>query len=350
MGILPMRDNPAKHGQDAHATKCVPNNNAFTILELLVSMAVLAMLLVLVTKMIDGASATINRSGKHMDADTESRLLFNRMAGDIARALKRTDVDYSSFKQPAGTLGTQYNSASIPSNLQPGNDQMAFYSETDGYFSGATAPSGTQKSPVALVAYMVATDPYTKLPGLCRLGKGLGWEPDTAGNWGSIAYLPMTLLGQWPNLFKIDSAGKPVDPDYKTVGSQVFRIEYTYLLKPTSTQPARLSITPWDTTATPPHTCINGFKDVAAIVVAIAVLDTTSQVLVKDYSGLTALSLFPDAVDSSTDTTYKGDIAAAWNAKLKSPSFASDARIPLLAAANVRIYERYFYLDTPRPP
>ena len=316
-----------------------PRSKAFTLLELLVSMAVLAMLLVLVTKMIDGASATISRSGKHMDADTESRLLFNRMAGDIARALKRTDVDYSAFKQPAGTLGSQYNNAAIPSNLQVGNDRMAFYSETDGYFSGATVPSGTQKSPVALVAYMVANDPYTGVPGLRRLGKGLGWEPDTAGNWGSVAYLPMTLLGQWPALFGND-------PDYKTVESQVFRMEYTYLLKATATQSARLSITPWDTTAA--HTCINGFKDVAAIVVAIAVLDTTSQVLVKDYSSLT--KLFPDAVDSISDTTYKGDIAAAWNAVLKSPTFASDAKIPLLAAANVRIYERYFYLDTPRPP
>ncbi|MEI8309441.1 MAG: prepilin-type N-terminal cleavage/methylation domain-containing protein [Verrucomicrobiota bacterium] len=316
-------------------------SKGFTLLELLVSVAVLALLLVLVTQMLNGASAVINRSGKHMDADTESRLLFNRMAGDIARAVKRTDLDYSAFKQPAGTLGRQYNSASIPANLQTVNDQMAFYSETDGYFSGAKAPSGVEKSPVALVAYMVANDPYSGLPGLRRLGKGLGWEPDTAANWGCIAYLPMTLLGQWPKLFGDD-------PDYKTVGSQVFRIEYTYLLKATATQPARLSVTPWDTTATPPHTCINGFKDVAAIVVAIAVLDTTSQVLVKDYSSLTAL--FPDAVDSISDTTYKGDIAAAWKAVVNSPTFAASAQIPPIAAANVRIYERYFYLDTPRPP
>lgn len=311
----------------------------FTLVELLVSMTVLAGLMLLVTHLVNGTSQVIGRSGKHMDSDTEARLLFNRMAVDITRALKRPDIDYASFKQPGGSLGGSYNNTTISANLQPGNDQVAFYSETEGYFSGSKQPAGIQKSPVSIVGYRLANDPYTKLPGLLRLGKGLGWDPESGGSWGSVSYLPMTIQGQWPNLFNNDA-------DYKTVGSQVVRFEYSYLLKASGTQPARLSITPWDSSATPAHTSIDGFRDVAAIVVALVVLDTNSRATVTDYSKLTGTAIFPDAVDAASDGKYGGDLAAAWNAVVNSEDFAARANLTPAAAAGVRVYERYFYLDT----
>lgn len=320
----------------------------FTLIEVLVAMAVLALLLVLVTQLLNSASRAIGGAGKHLDSDTEARLLFNRMAVDFGRCVKRPDVDYSSFKQPAGKLGTQYSSTSVAANLYAGvNDEMGFYCNTDGYFSGSPTPAGSQKAPLSLIAYMVANDPYSGLPGLQRLGKGLGWEPDGAA-WGSVVYLPLTLIGQWPNLF-ITSNNSPVDKDYKTVGSQVVRFEYTYLLKATPSHVARLSTTPWDTLAS--HTSINGFADVAAIVVAIVVLDSTSRVLVRSYTNLTTSRFFADAKDSTVDTTDNGDIAAAWNAALNSTATpaATTLGIPEPAAAALRVYERYFYLDTPQP-
>ena len=310
---------------------------AFTLLELLVSMTVLGVIVVLVALLTNGASLSIGNSGRHMDAGTQARLLFNRMAVEFGKMVKRPDVDYSVFKQPAGSLSSQYGNATIAANTQAGNDQIAFYSETDGYFSGATQPRGTQRASVSMVAYMVSSDPCdTRTPPppvLRRMGKGLGWEPDSSGAWGSVVYLPMTLPGQWPKLFD------NTEPDYKTVGDQVFRFEYTYLLKSTATQAARLSITPYDTSATPPHSSIDGFKDVAAIVVTIGVLDSTSRVIVGDYNALTAA--FPDATDGT-------DTAAAWNSVVNSGSFAATAGIPKTAAAAVRVYQRYFYLDTPQ--
>ena len=330
-----------------------PRTGGFTLLEVLVSMTVLAILLVLVTQLLDDAALAIGGSGKHLDTDTEARLLFNRMAVDIARAVKRPDVDYSSLKEPASKLGSQYGNATFPDNSQTGgNDRLAFFSAADGYFSGSATsqPTGIQKAPVSLVAYMVTeTDPYNAGPVFQRLGKGLGWEPSSSLGMDSMVYLPLTIAGpapngQWPNLF----AG---DQDFKTVGSQVLRFEYTYLLKPTTTLPARLSVTPWDTTATlnPLHTCINGFQDVAAIVVAVAVLDSASRLLVGNYSKLIDNTVFSDAKDAANDTIYGGDIAAAWNAAvINSRSFATKAGIPVRAAEGVRVYERYFYLDTQR--
>ncbi len=319
--------------------------HGFTLVEILVAMAVLSLMLFVAVQLINGVSVTVGQSGKRMDSDTQARLTFNKMALDIAKMVLRSDVDYSSFKQPAATLSAAYGGASFPANLQPGNDRMGFYSETTGYFSGATQPSGSGKAPISLVAYMIASDSNNASQVLRRLGKGLGWEPDASDAWKGMTYLPATITSQWPNLFSLTS-GATTDPDYKTVGSQVFRFEYTYLLKSTTSQPARLSLTPWDTSASPAHTSIDGFKDVAAIIVTLAILDYRSRILVKDYPSL--IAAFPDARDPSSDATYHGDIAAAWNAAIITPGFASTANLPPKAASAVRIYQRYFYLDTNR--
>ncbi len=325
---------------------------AFTLIELLVSMSVLTLLILLVSQLTDAAATTVANSGKYIDADTQARLVFSRMEVDFDRMVKRPDVDYSTFKSgTAGTLPSPPYASSIATNTQgqPGNDFLAFYTETAGYYSGSgTAPTGIQKSAVSLVAYNMATDPYNQngqVNVLRRLGKTLGWEPNST-SWQNMTYLPTTLATQWPNLFNSTQQ----DADYQTVGNMVFRVEYTYLLKPSTTGatalPARLSITPWNVAVTPAHTSINGFQDVAAIVVAIAVLDPTSRAVVQDYSKLTSNKIFTDAVEGSSDPNYGGDIAAAWNAAIHAPTFASSANIPVRAASAVHIYQKYFYLDS----
>lgn len=294
------------------------DRRGFTLVELLTAMTVLTLMLLMVNQIVGSASMAMTMSGRHLDADTQARLLFNRMALDFSGMLQRTDVDYSTFKQP--------------SNLQPGNDQLAFYSETHGYFSGAAQPAGTGRGDLSLVAYMVANDSTTATPNLQRLGKGLGWEPDASASpsWSNVAYLPVTLTGRWPTLFTND-------PDYRSMGDLVFRLEYTYLLKATATQPASLSVTPY----LAGHTSINGFKDVAALVVTIAMLDNAGRALVTNYASLESNSVFTDAVNGATP-------AATWNAAINAPNFAATAGIPRNAASYVRVYERYFYLDSPQ--
>jgi len=319
--------------------------SGFTLIEILTAVTVLTLMLLMVNQLVSSAAAVMSASGKHLDADTQARLIFNRMAVDFSGMMKRTDVDYSTFKN------------AMTSNAQDGtdtgntshNDQLAFYSETHGYFSGTIQPAGTSKADLSLVAYMVAPvdsngslDTAAGTPVLQRLGKGLGWEPDTsgAGAWSNVAYLPATLVSgsnaRWPSLFTTTTA---LDPDYRSVGDLVFRMEYTYLLKPTSTAPATLSITPFYNTSG--HTTVNGFKDVAAIVVTIAMLDNSSRLLVKNYANLISGSAttFPDAVNGATP-------AAAWNANVNSATFTTAAGIPKTAASAVHVYERYFYLNS----
>ncbi len=151
-------------------------NRGFTLVEMLVALTVLSLVVVMVAQLTSSA-ALLLRNTRRMDADTEARLVFNHMALDFSAMLKRPDLDYSSFKQPVGTLPAAYGATAVAANLQAGNDQCAFYAGTDGYFSGTSQPAGTGKAPVAVVAYMIANDPVTNTPALRRMGKGLGWEP-----------------------------------------------------------------------------------------------------------------------------------------------------------------------------
>src|SRR5437588_4487631 len=110
----------------------------FTLAELLVSMGVLALLVFLATQLLNSAATVTVLGHKQMDADSQARQLLDRMAIDFAQMVKRSDISFY-FKGGAG--GTQ-----------TGNDQIAFYSATSGYYS--TTTSATQ-SPVSLVAYRV---------------------------------------------------------------------------------------------------------------------------------------------------------------------------------------------------
>jgi prepilin-type N-terminal cleavage/methylation domain-containing protein len=324
------------------ATSLQKQKRAFSLVELLVAIAVLLLLIAMMAQITDGAAKSVTIGGRRMDADTQARMIFDRLAIDLSRMLKRSDLDYSTFKQPASQLPSRFTSGqpvTFPANPQLGNDRFAFYSETSGYFPGSTRPSGNQKSLVSLVAWQMGSDTASGTPALLRMGLGMGWEPGPSGAWNSISFLPSTLLSVWPGLFTDVS-------EYKAVGDQVFRVEYAYLLKARGSTAARLSIVPWDTdpTLSPAHTSVDGFRDVAAIVVTLAILDTSSRILVNDYSAL--VDAFPDAAVGSSG--HVDDVGRSWMQIANAPGFGASVGFPQQSAAHVRIYERYFYLDSLR--
>src|SRR5439155_7572023 len=170
--------------------------SAFTLVELLVSVGVLALFLLMVSQLMNSA-ATVSRTGnKHIDTDTQARAILDRMAVDFERMLKRTDVDYY-IKQPIKYNGHS-NGHGFGKKLQTGqqgSDQIAFFSQVSGYY-----PSTGSQSPLSLVAYRINEDStsasYLKLE---RMGKGLLWngvsqsnQPPTNTNYTSpIVFLPL---------------------------------------------------------------------------------------------------------------------------------------------------------------
>ena len=265
----------------------------FTLVELLVAIAVLAIILVAAAKILSTTATLTTVNNKRMDANDQARMVFDCMADDFARMVRRRDVDYLFWKNsPSTTTGT--------------NDAMYFFTEGASYFDSATS-FGTgyttagysspnvelEKNSVSLVGYRVnnnggtfpatpAADPdYYQLE---RLGKALSWDgegynsgtaaanskqpnfevfltydppgsdPKTASSpysdptaiAYSAAFFNSTLAGAFSNNITLgrsltttpSTVGTEAknfsdsgDTSYRSVGSQVFRFEYAFQLK-----------------------------------------------------------------------------------------------------------------------
>src|SRR5437016_4486915 len=139
------------------------SSRAFTLAELLVAIAILALLVVLSTQLLNSAASITTLGHKQMDSDSQARQLLDRMAVDFAQMVKRSDVDF---------FGKGTTAPNSVGGVMSGNDQIAFYSGVPGYY-----PSTGSQSPVSLVSYRInsnsTSSSYNKLE---RMGKGLVWS------------------------------------------------------------------------------------------------------------------------------------------------------------------------------
>jgi type II secretory pathway component PulJ len=293
--------------------------NAFTLVELLVSMGVLVVLVFLATQLVNSAATVTIVGIKRMDADSEARQVFDRMAVDFAQLLKRGDVDASVKFFPG---------------QQNQNDQMAFYSAVPGYY-----PASGAQSPLSLVGYRVNSDSnspaYNRLE---RLGKGLVWNGVSTTN-TPMVFLPVTISSMWPY-----ATNQSPDPAYEVIGPDVFRFEYYYQLG------GNLSESP----CSGANCTLNAWKQVTAIVVDIALIDPRSKVLLTDqqiaaFNGNSGSITTSFLRDFHSDLNRPGLLTNKWQAKLIDiitpghPGY--DATFPSQAVSGIRVYEHYFYLN-----
>ncbi len=308
---------------------------AFTLIELLASMSVLVLVMALVLQMMNSAMALANGSAKRLDADSQARLVFDRMAVDFLQIAKRQDVDYYFQKNGTGQPGT--------------DDQMAFYSETSGYYpAGTTDPA--VKSNAALVGYCIRKNSGDNKRQLVRLSKALVWNG--AGSARAMTFLPQTLPAAWPLVF--NGATNPdmtqsTDTDYQVIGEQVFRMEICYLVR-NATTPPTLSDTPYlpvppaTTTPTTPPYPYNALRDVAAVVVTLAVLDNKSRMIAQATDIDAAAAKLQDVTGNPLSTSTP---ASLWQKQIDTSNLSKESGgggLPQAVAGQVRIYERYFPL------
>lgn len=267
---------------------------AFTLAELLVSVAVLTILILIATRMINSAATVTTLGSKRMDADSQVRPVLDRMAIDFAQMIRRPDVDYY-----------------VKSGNQAGNDQIAFFSNVAGYYP----PTGSQ-SPISLVAYRINSDATSpSFNRMERMGKGLLWN-SVSTTYKPILFAPQTIAGNWPAATNGDA-----DPDYELVGPQIFRFEYFYLLK---------------SGAIADSVGIDGLQDVAAIVITLAAIDQKSRLFLSDANLTTLAGRLKDF--DSGQPIY--DLTTSWQAALDGVS-----DMPRVVINGVRIYQRYLYLS-----
>ena len=350
----------------------------FTLVEILVSISVLGLIMVGVAQMMNSALNVTVIGYKHMDADTQARMVLDRIAFDISKMTKRTDVDY-------------YFGKNNGSGASGANDQMAFYSESGGYYPGTVTPA-TQGSNVSLVGYKVNSTTNQ----LQRLSKGLSWN-GSVSNLPSMVFNPLpatgfTCVGNTASNTLLSTAWNGAsnqivngnDQDYQVIGDQVFRLEYTFLVQTSAATSANNAAVYssqsaaqqglYDQTGTylydypwMPYNYVNntasqvsspqGMRDVTAVIISIAVLDTKSRASISSAALTTAASYLLDA--GGTTHSYGsslGPAAAAstslanlpvtlWKAKLLSATAPKYLGLPKSVAAQVRFYQRYCYLN-----
>ena len=316
---------------------------AFTLVEMLISIAVLALLVLLVSQVFNTAATVTRPANKHIDTDTEARVVFDRMAVDFGHMLKRSDIDYW-LKQtgpryyPGHSYGHSNGQGHRPGSGQQGSDQIAFFSQVPGYY-----PSTGSQSPLSLVAYRVNTSTNQ----LERMAKGLLWNAVPYSGAGGptnvrypkpIVFLPLTISTMWPYATDNTSDTNTTPPAYETIGPNVFRFEYYYLMKDGS-----ITDNPWKTGLTPAHTLANFPTDVEAIAVTIAVIDPASRSLLSNQNIIDLVANMNDfRTQNGNGPVRTGVIEAQWNSVVTTNA----AVVPQAANQAIRIYSRYFDLKT----
>ncbi len=351
----------ARPARDAFSLKQRGRSSGFTLAELLVSVFVLTLIILMVGQLMTSATAITRPANKHIDTDTQARVVLDRMALDFAQMLKRTDVDY--FIKGPGNYnshghGNGHGWGRGLGTNQQGSDQIAFFSQVPGYY-----PSGAQ-SPVSLLAYRVnqsnSSNPaYLKLE---RMGKGLLWNgvsnlinPANSAIY-PIVFLPQTIenVGSWYAAINNKNDQRSRDSDYETIGPGVFRFEYYYLLKN-----GQVTDVPWNRDVWPTRQSLTdptniGLSEIEAIAVAIAVIDPAGRALIAASS---LLALASDMADFRTSPGRGrggghqiGDMEDSWKTVVETVvstgQTSSNSPVPPEAARAIRVYTRYFDLKS----
>lgn len=289
---------------------------AFTLVEILIAISLLALLTLLLSRLITSAADTTSTSSKRMESEGQIRPLLDRMATDFSQMPKRVDLDF-------------YGKGTAIGGVMGGNDRIAFYSMVPGdYASGS-------ESPFSVIAYKVNsslaaanTAVYTRLQ---RMARGLLMNGDSSAiNDGPIAFTPVNISAVWTSV----TSNATTDSKYEIAGPQVFRFEYYYLLTN-----GNFSTTPWDPLL-PGHTAPDGMRDVVGVVAAVATLDSRSRVLLTNAQVATLSGTLVDYAAGNGP----GWLLTQWQDKLNTPTNPTVQAMPRSVLAGVRLYERYFYL------
>ncbi|MGC3989673.1 MAG: prepilin-type N-terminal cleavage/methylation domain-containing protein [Chthoniobacteraceae bacterium] len=365
---------------------------AFTLVELLVSMAVLVLMIASVAQMVSSATKVTTSMRSKMNADQQARNFFDHIATDLSRMPNRQDLDYYFGKTT-------------------GNDFLFFYSEAPAFDQTSAAP--TVLNSLSLVGYQIQPKPgIDDAGGMDRLGMRLSWGQTSPGSANFLTpktltpyvdYTPnssTTIKGAFGTyLNALSTAGTSTTNNYfHSIGDGIFRFEYCFQLTDGSfseqpllySNPAvgsTTSSTPkynstsgtgpngqsdssagfsigsrwWD--GTRGYICVDatvgqavwvgaGMTDVSSIIVAIAVLDSTSQkVLASASNGLLSnanfVALAAPLVDitnanlqvNPTASQMPTLMAKLWNAKVLTPTNTWPT-LPVAVTSQIRVYQR----------
>jgi prepilin-type N-terminal cleavage/methylation domain-containing protein len=279
-------------------------SKGFTLLELLVALAVLSMVVVLLLQTISSTSTASGSTKRHLDMDAEARSIFDRVQADIDSMVIRQDVDALFLGLPQdGSGGLDHN------------DQFYFYSQTPGY---SAATSGL--SSVSMVGYAVTNQQ------LVRLGMAKSWDdlPFLTTNLSVTGFTTTNLpqcLGSATNYWHV-------------IGPSVFRMEIGLMMKGATTNAdGSVNYSNSYASLSNPSFPRHGMANVAGVVVALGLLDPQSRMNVQPSQMSNLASVLSDCL------TNGGIPMNNWETNL-----ALSNGIPPILANRVMLYIRNFPL------
>ena len=276
----------------------------FTLLELLAAMAILTLVLIFFTEVIRNVSNVTGTGRQRLDVDASARIALDVMADDLAKQVKRRDVDFL-----------------VSKNV--GNDEFYFYSE-------APALSGSGSADTAApIGYKVTTG-TSGTRGLQRIGEGLLL---TTGS--GVASYPSRLRDYISSI--PSTAIQPLCKEVIRMEVEFMKNDGTFLAAlPTrsdSGEPAYSYVTASGTLGQIAANQVPDWGNIRAMVVTIVCIDREKQALLSESDLENITNTFVDAANGATSS-----IASAWS------TVAETTHFPKIGGA-VRVYRRFFPIN-----
>jgi len=213
----------------------------FSLIELVVTMAILSIILILSTQVIESARTAVRNAEVISGSDSTARLIFTRIEEDFTSMVVRNDVR------------TDFES-------KPGNDRMSFLTRRHGFSSGSGGDEIGDRR-ITVVQYA-----HTPDGGLARGTHGYDFQTTGEGA------LDLDADGRLPEI---------PQTHFQELSSSAFRMELEYLVQ---------SATGITTEATAPTMQEN----LRGVVVTLAVLDPRSRNLLGNSRMNTLVEAFSD--------------------------------------------------------
>lgn len=269
-------------------------SGAFSLVEVLVAMAIFLFMAVMVASITDGVSRIVGQSQRRMSVDGSVRQSLSRISTDFSRAIIRSDLPFRIEKKS-------------------GNDSLMFFAAAEGYSAGRG---------ITMLGYQVASE------GLQRGAEAKSW---TSNGSSALSFASVTNAAASSSYLSIDSA------NYEILESDIFRMEFAFLMgngtiKSTVGTNASGSTTYIASLASTARTASS--NAIRAVIVTVAAVDSRARALMSpsEYSQL---------ADNFSDATAISDPLKKWNEYLtNSPAVLSQP-----AREGIRIYQRYIYID-----